>query len=451
MLKTVAIGREVTMREYEVLLRGEYQPMTGATSIPVEDWDWLHDQSARIGDAPAFFQPVFRSGIRALQARNYVGTVETPGGIRIEILPKLTGSGNALCDVRSIVLKMLRRVLSLNTYSWDKGALELMDQPLHEHLIEIFLSGVERLVKKGIRSNYVSKEADHPFLRGRLRIEKQLHRRPGSKPEFAIEYHDYIPDRPENRLIHSAIIVVSKWTRSTNNQRRARTLRFVFSEIPESTDHGRDLQQWSADRGLIDYRGLKPWCELILTRQSPLFMAGKSSGLSFLFPMEQLFERYVAAVLRKKMEPGFKLVTQPSRHSLVTHQGAKWFRLKPDLIVERPDGSCCSALDTKWKRLDERLDTAKDKYGLSQADFYQMAVYGERYLKGAGDMFLIFPRSPQFNRHLPHFELSPELRLWVVPFDLEKDEIDLPHTLGSGLTPSPVSGHVVATGGISVV
>jgi 5-methylcytosine-specific restriction enzyme subunit McrC len=308
-----------------------------------------------------------------------------------------------------------------------------MNQPLHEYLIEIFLSGVERLVKKGLRNNYVLKADDHPFLRGRLRIEKQLHRRPGSKPEFAIEYHEFIPDRPENRLLHSAIIAVSKWTRSPNSQRRARTLRFVFSEIPESTNYRGDLQHWSTDRGLIDYRGLKPWCELILTRQSPLFMAGTFSGLSFLFSMEQLFERFVAAVLRKKVESGFRLVAQPSRHSLVTHQGESWFRLKPDLIVERGDGSCCSVLDTKWKHIDENLCSSKEKYRLSQSDFYQMAAYGERYLKGTGDMFLIYPQSPHFNYHLPPFELSPDLRLWVVPFDLERDEIDLPQIAASGL------------------
>lgn len=426
MLTTVAIEREISIREHEVLLRGACLTVAGATSIRVEDWDWLNDQSARLADAPAFFRPVFRTGIRGLQARNYVGTVETPGGTRIEILPKLITSGNDPCRARHIVLKMLRRVLNLSTHSWEKGALAVMNQPLHEHLIEIFLSGVERLVKKGLRNNYVIKEDDHPFLRGRLRIEKQIHRRPGSKPEFAIEYHEFIPDRPENRLIHSAILAVSKWTRNPNNQRRARTLRFVFSEIPESANHRSDFQHWSTDRALIDYRGLKPWSELILGVKSPLYMSGGFSGLSFLFPMEQLFERYVAAILRKRVAIGYRLVAQPSRHSLVTHQGANWFRLKPDLIVERCNGSCFSVLDTKWKRLDERLGNAKDKYGLSQADFYQMAVYGERYLKGSGDMFLIYPRSAEFNHHLPPFELSKDLRLWVVPFDLESDEIELP-------------------------
>lgn len=80
------------------------------------------------------------------------------------------------------------------------------------------------------------------------------------------------------------------------------------------------------------------------------------------------------------------------------------------------------------------MGTSKDKYGLSQSDFYQMAAYGERYLEGAGDMFLIYPRSPRFSQHLTPFELSPDLRLWVVPFDLESDEIGLPEASSFGIT-----------------
>ena len=430
MVSSDSIGRELSIREYDVLLRGEGPSSPGTQHIQADDWDWLHDRCVGLTEGPAFFHPIFRCGVRGLQARNYVGTMETPGGTRIEILPKRITSTDAPHEARQVVLKMLRRVMRLSMHSWEKGSLSVADQPLHEFLIGLFLSEVERLVKKGLRSRYVLREDQQPFLRGRLRIDRQLHRRPGSKPEFAIEYHEFIPDRPENRLIHSSVLSVSRWTRDSDNQRRARTLRFVLAEIPESNKHRQDFNQWSSDRGLIDYRGLKPWCELILSRQSPLFMTGPFTGLSFLFPMEQLFERYVAAVIRRKLDPGFRLIAQPARHSLASHLGADWFRLMPDLLIEGPNRSPVTVLDTKWKLIDETLDNAKVKYGLSQADFYQMAAYGQHYMGGVGDMFLIYPRSPKFRHPLPPFDLSPDLRLWVVPFDLETDEIELPFRSG---------------------
>ncbi|MDB4438250.1 McrC family protein [bacterium] len=424
MSNTAAKVRVLTIREYDVLFLHDTSKKVSPGFLSKEDWHWLHDQSFQKSEGPAFFRPLFRNGRRGLQAQNFVGTIETPIGTQIEILPKLTDLDGDLVETRRIVLKMLGTVLNLKTHSWRQGSLTLINQPLNEHLIDLFLSDLEALTKRGLRSCYLLKEDQQPFLKGRLQIEKQLQRRPGARPSFHIEHHEYLPDRPENRLIHSALVAVSQSAKHSNNQRRIRSLRFHFAEIPESTGQRVDFQNWSTDRSLLAYRGMKTWCELILRHTSPLFLAGKFTGLSFLFPMEQLFERYVTAILRNRMKSGFHLVPQPARHSLVTHQDAGWFRLKPDLIVESPDGSCSSVLDTKWKRIDARLGSAKDKYGLSQNDFYQMAAYGDHYLNGSGDMFLIYPASPVFTKPLPAFHLSPTLRLWAVPFDLRTDRID---------------------------
>jgi len=98
-------------------------------------------------------------------------------------------------------------------------------------------------------------------------------------------------------------------------------------------------------------------------------------------------------------------------------QREAWFNLVPDFLLT-VDG-CTTVLDTKWKRIDQSLDNASDKYGLNQADFYQLFAYGERYLGGAGDLLLVYPKSSTFTAPLPAFEFSETLRLWVVPFDLE--------------------------------
>ena len=45
-----------------------------------------------------------------------------------------------------------------------------------------------------------------------------------------------------------------------------------------------------------------------------------------------------------------------------------------------------------------------DKYGLSQADFYQLQAYGLSYLDGDGDVVLIYPKTASFNAPLPVFE-----------------------------------------------
>jgi 5-methylcytosine-specific restriction enzyme subunit McrC len=104
----------------------------------------------------------------------------------------------------------------------------------------------------------------------------------------------------------------------------------------------------------------------------------------------------------------------------VTHQDEDWFELRPDLLV-RDHQRNLLVLDTKWKLLDATLGSAKNKYQLAQSDLYQLQAYGNAYLKGQGDVVLIYPKTEDFSQPLQVFEFfgSKELRLWVLPFCLE--------------------------------
>lgn len=74
--------------------------------------------------------------------------------------------------------------------------------------------------------------------------------------------------------------------------------------------------------------------------------------------------------------------------------------------------------DAKWKIINSE-DGGIKKAGLSQSDFYQMYAYGMKYLNGKGDIFLIYPAHEGFKKpYQSPFKFNSDLRLWVVPFDL---------------------------------
>ena len=55
-----------------------------------------------------------------------------------------------------------------------------------------------------------------------------------------------------------------------------------------------DFQSWQDSRLMAHYQAIKPWCEFVLNQHIPMAVQGDWRGLSLLFPMEKLFESYVA-------------------------------------------------------------------------------------------------------------------------------------------------------------
>jgi 5-methylcytosine-specific restriction enzyme subunit McrC len=105
--------------------------------------------------------------------------------------------------------------------------------------------------------------------------------------------------------------------------------------------------------------------------------------------------------------------------------------MKPDLLIH-DDQATRLVLDTKWKLLDGVKANGSDKYGLSQADFYQLQAYGQSYLDGAGVLALVYPGTAAFDHPLPVFEFpkSAGLKLWVLPFSLKEKRLLLPACSG---------------------
>ena len=167
--------------------------------------------------------------------------------------------------------------------------------------------------------------------------------------------------------------------------------------------------------------------EFVKARIQYMTGSGKNQAPSMLFPMQEVFEAYVAKHLKAQLHPSFDLQKQPRGLSLVRYgdkdKGEGWFQLKPDLLVTDSASNCMRrVLDTKWKLIDGSEDNSRDKFGLPQADFYQMYVYGQTYLQGDGDIVLIYPKTADFDQALKVFKFpsSKKLSLRVLPFCLEK-------------------------------
>ena len=409
----------IVVREFATLTTGGDSSSLDHASVSASAFDWLCAENARLRSSGAeIIQLVDR---RVLRVDNYVGVIETPCGTTIEILPKHIDGAGAIPSARRVLRRMVAAAMDLPVRETREAGIDTFDAPIKEWIIERFLLALDRLVKRGIRFDYRRIEDEQRFLRGRLDVGRQIRQPPGRQQIFQIQHDVFEPDRPENRLIRSTLDRVRGSARLSSNWRLAHELASFLAPIPPSTDISRDFKSWRTDRLTAHYREIKAWCSLILDEQVPLSLAGAWRGPSLLFPMERLFERYVAKCVSAALTPGAILTRTASSQHLCNHRESKWFQLQPDILIQH--GGTGWILDAKWKRLNAALGNARDKYQLQQADFYQMFAYGHKYLGGQGDLFLIYPRTDDFDRTLEPFHFSESLSLRVLGFDLDRGEL----------------------------
>jgi 5-methylcytosine-specific restriction enzyme subunit McrC len=408
-----------TIREYgHIAVSGE---PCGTDFVPIgrKAFDQLREMTLNAKDDQ---KPLLRlskqRGQETLQVLNYVGVLGIDQATQLEILPKTSSDPALANDSRALLWQMLKVVTNLNPYEEDEASLETLPNNWLEALTSLVLNKISALVRSGINRDYVRCKEHSSFLKGQLKVAKQMRSRPGTEHKFHVSYDQYVPDRAENRLLKSALLRLNKWTNFLENKRLCREFLFVLDDVPDSKQIEIDLKHWRVDRGMAHYQPLLPWIKLILSDQSPVFSLGKHQGISLLFPMEKLFEEYVFKLLRKDLCPNFSLKTQASSKYLLNHKSKGMFKMKPDGLISS-EGEHKVVLDTKWKLLDERLSTSKEKYNLSQSDFYQMFAYGMKYLGGNGELFLIYPSHANFKSPLHCFEFDEKLCLWAIPFDLK--------------------------------
>lgn len=419
----------VVVREYARLTTDVVEQTLDRATVSQSAFDWLCKLSGQFS----------RSGARLLQVEdrkwlrwdNFVGVVETPCGTVLEILPKHGEQGaDAESASRDLLKKMLCMALDLPTRVAERAKLEQFRLPLAEWLMKQFVLELDHLVKRGLRSDYRNVEEQQRFLRGQLDLPRQMRQPPGRAHIFNIRHDIFTFDRPENRLLKAALERVGRSTRQPGTWRLAHELAGMMGAIPPSRNVREDFRRWSDERLMAHYQPIRPWCQLVLGEHMPLALKGASRGVSLLFPMEKLFERYVEVQLRKRLRAPCVLKAQARSASLCSHLGRDCFQLRPDLLVlER--GAARLVLDTKWKRISGLK--GDDHYGLAQADFYQAFAYGHKYLGGSGEVVLVYPRTASFHTALEPFTFSDGLTLHAMPFDLDADVLVEPKGWGASL------------------
>ena len=344
-----------------------------------------------------------------LQAQNYVGIIQTKSGDSLEILPKIHDNDNgsnkeAVENSKRILLRMLKTLKNHPFKNINIANLKSLNLPLLEIFISMFLDEVSKLIKIGIKSDYVELEDNLKFLKGQLKISEQIRKNIVHKERFYVCYQEFSIDRAENRLIKSTLEFLYRRSKSSRNQRLIREYLFIFDEISSSSDINADFSRLKLNRQTKHYEQALLWSKIFLQNKSFSPYRGNDVAFALLFDMNTLFESYVGNFIKKSF-PG--TILQHSEKHLV--ENPKSFRLRPDIFLEDK-----FIADTKWK-------IVKSKDDISQADLYQLYAYGKKY--ECGRLYLVYPRISGIDQKAMKFKYESNMWLNVLYFDLEKDEI----------------------------
>lgn len=349
---------------------------------------------------------------KVLQAQNFVGVIQTKDGITIEILPKIKNLNEK--ESRNILLKMLKTLKNSPFKNLNHAHLKSEKLPLLEIFIAMFLEELSTLIKKGIKSDYIPKEENMFFLKGKLKISEQIKYNTIHKERFFVAYDEFSSDRIENRLIKTTLQYLYKKSHSNQNQQRIREFLFVFDSISLSHDVKVDFMKIKHNRQMKAYEQTLLWCKTFLLGNSFSPYKGDDLAFALLFDMNMLFESYVGHFFKRQ---GLDVSLQDRKHHLV--EEPQKFALRPDIVLTCKDKSTIIA-DIKWKIIQNEKD-------ISQADMYQLFAYGKKYKNQK--LFLIYPKDGEKQPQSLPYQYEATLHLKVLYFDVTQNLKDYEFTL----------------------
>ena len=403
--------KTVQIREYGTFVVGETNGSNvgGNITLTKRTFEQLENfilsNSSKETDALELMGLSARRGIgKIITAKNYVGIITMNDGTTIEILPKVYSAieddANA-SRTKKLLIDMLKTLRDTPYKALQNTNVNIEKMNIFEIFIRMFVDEVFYIVKRGLKCSYETIEENATFFRGKLKFSQQIRHNYIHKERSYVQYDAFTANRPENRLLKATLQYLYLHSTSSKNRNDLKLLLNAFGEVAASTNYKADFTKYVPDRNTKDYTTALLWAKVFLMGKSFTSFSGSEVALALLFPMESLFESYIATLLRRNLDASVFTVSAQDRSYHLFEAPKAVFQMKPDIVVTNTSLNSVFIMDTKWKVLSDE----KPNYGISQADMYQMYAYQKKY--NAKNVTLLYPKTDQVHAENIEFrELS---------------------------------------------
>ena len=346
-------------------------------------------------DALDFMRIGYKRNIgKVVSIKNYVGLIQMRNGYQIQILPKIDFGKpeNGNVETKKVFLKMLRSMKDFPSKVFNNASLKVDRMNLYEIFINMYIQETRQLVKHGLRSAYVEQEDNLRYYKGKLLVWQHVKANLAHKERFYVAFDEFHQNRPENRLVKATLEKLQKLTTSAENSKEIRQLLVSFEMVESSKNYEKDFSKVVINRNTKDYENLMKWSRVFLLNESFTTFSGSTTSRALLFPMESVFESYVAREMKKVFGPEGWNVSSQDKGLYLFEEPRRQFALRPDIVMRKGDRTII--LDTKWKKL---INNEGKNYGISQPDMYQMYAYSKKY--DTSEIWLLYPVNDEMRGH----------------------------------------------------
>jgi 5-methylcytosine-specific restriction enzyme subunit McrC len=340
------------------------------------------------------YQPFLQFDDNQIKANNFVGFIQN-GEEVIEIYPKVFRQ-HFVNPSESEKMLMLRHIFYWFSYcrKWNfpfnQASLDTIDiDEFPELIINLIANQFLETVSKQPLTMYQEVEEALITPRGSINFKRYIsgslsH---GNFQDIECDYEPFLFDNKVNRVIKYCSRLLMKQTKFSENLRMLQDVVFILDEVEDLHCTLHDLDKISLNTFFVDYSVLLDSCKLILSQQLYSSNTYDLSQWCLLFPMEYIFEDFLAGFLENKFSLDWNVEYQKSDEYLSNNP--KVFNMQHDIFLTARHGAKRKVIiDTKYKIRPDSFKTDPKK-GVAQSDLYQMVSYA--FKRGCTDIILVYP------------------------------------------------------------
>lgn len=345
---------DIVLEEY-----GETDPLDGE-QLPQRAQQVVENEINK-GDDDRLRIEWLADGRVKLHATSYVGIVTLPGGLTIEIRPKVDNTD---------LLSVLQYSQGIRADTIDEETSITRGNEFIHALATLFESELADVIQRGLASEYRRHADTEDHVRGRIAVHRQLQQHGPQPTQFECNYDSLTQDTILNQSILYAtellLGLVSDSSVSNSLQRHKQVLQRVTELRPVRSV---ELAQVELSRLADYYTDLFRLTKLIIRGKfADKLTAGPRSTFSLLINMNDIFESILERGLTETFAEGSVQIKSQVSSDDLFQNGARKITIRPDILAVE-DGKPRFVGDAKWKQ-DQQYSREP-----SNSDLYQLLSY----------------------------------------------------------------------------